>query len=106
MPSLWLECPALAGRLTTARLDPGPGRPLPQLLHVLASASGRLVLVDLNGRLDVQCCGTVLATAARHFGAKGALVNGAVRDVEGLRERGFAIDARGVHPASMRGRLR
>src|SRR5215212_6999625 len=73
---LWPECPALSGRLTTVSLRPGPGRPLTELLDVLAGASDRLVLVDLAGRADVQCWGTVLATAARHFGVLGALVNG------------------------------
>ena len=102
---LWPECPPLCGRLTTVRLEPGGGTPLGELLGVLAEARERLVLVDLGGRVDVQCWGTVLATAARHFGVRGALVNGAARDVEGLRELGFATYARGVYPGAMRGRL-
>jgi len=102
---LWPECPPLSGRLTTVRLEPAAGTPLPELLEALADAPDRLVLVDLDGRIDVQCWGTVLATAARYFGVRGALVNGCARDVEGLRELGFATYARGVHPATMRGRL-
>ena len=103
---LWPECPALSGRLTTVRMEPGAGAPLPELLDVLAKARERLVVVDLGGRDDVQCWGTVLATAARQFGVRGALVNGAARDVEGLRELGFATYARGVYPGAMRGRLK
>src|SRR5262245_55762716 len=99
MRPLWAECPPLAGRVRTIRLERGDDTPLPDLLEVLAGASGHLVLVDLRGRIDVQCWGTVLATAARYFGVPGALVNGAVRDVEGLRELGFATYARGVYPA-------
>jgi regulator of RNase E activity RraA len=102
---LWPECPALSGRLTTVRLEPGAGTPLPELLDVLANTRDLLVLVDLEGRVDVQCWGTVLATAARRFDVRGALVNGAARDVEGLRELGFATYARGVYPGAMRGRL-
>src|SRR3954454_13412051 len=102
---LWPECSPLAGRMRTVRLDNGTGTPLPELLEVLAGAADQLLLVDLGGRLDVQCWGTVLATAARSFGVRGALVNGAVRDVEGLRELGFATYALGVYPARMRGRL-
>ena len=79
--------------------------PLAELLEVLVGARERVVLVDLQGRVDVQCWGTVLATAARHFGVRGALVNGAARDVEGLRELGFGSYARGVYPSAMRGRL-
>jgi 4-hydroxy-4-methyl-2-oxoglutarate aldolase len=102
---LWPECPAICGALTTVRLEPGAGTPLGELLDVLAGARDRLVLVDLRGRVDLQCWGTVLATAARHFGVRGALVNGAARDVDGLRELGFATYARGVYPGAMRGRL-
>jgi 4-hydroxy-4-methyl-2-oxoglutarate aldolase len=102
---MWPECAPLAGRVRTLRLDGGAGAPLPELLDVLAAATDQLLLVDLGGRLDVQCWGTVLATAARSFGVRGALVNGAVRDLEGLRELGFATYARGVYPARMRGRL-
>ena len=103
---LWPECPPLSGRLTTVRLEPpAAGTPLPELLEALADAPDRLVLVDLGGRVDVQCWGTVLATAARYFGVRGALVNGCARDVEGLRELDLPTYARGVHPATMRGRL-
>jgi 4-hydroxy-4-methyl-2-oxoglutarate aldolase len=102
---MWPECAPLAGRVRTVRLDDGAGTPLPELLEVLAGAGDQLVFVDLGGRLDVQCWGTVLATAARSFGVRGALVNGAARDLEELRELGFATYARGVYPARIRGRL-
>ena len=102
---MWPECAPLAGRVRAVRLDDGADTPLPELLEVLAGAGDQLVLVDLGGRLDVQCWGTVLATAARSFGVRGALINGAARDLEGLRELGFATYARGVYPARIRGRL-
>jgi 4-hydroxy-4-methyl-2-oxoglutarate aldolase len=102
----WSECAPLAGRVRTVRLEAGTGTPLPELLEVLAGTNDRIVLVDLGGRLDVQCWGTVLATAASRFGVRGAIVNGAVRDLEGLRELGFPTFARGVYPARIRGRLR
>jgi regulator of RNase E activity RraA len=102
---LWPDCPPVSGLLTTVRLEPGAKPALAQLLEVLASAAGGLILVDLGGRLDVQCWDTLLATAARHFEVRGALVNGAVRDVDGLRELSFPTYGRGVYPAAMRGRL-
>src|SRR5256714_5460813 len=103
---MWPECAPLAGRVRTVRLDGGAGAPLPELLEVLAAATDQVLFVDLGGRLDVQCWGTVLATAAQHFGVRGALVNGCARDVEGLRELGLPCYARGVYPGAMRGRLR
>lgn len=102
---LWADCPAVTGPVTTVRLETGVEPPLPQLLDIMAAASGRVVLVDLGGRGDVQCWGTVLATAAKHFGVRGALINGAARDVEGLQALGFPTYARGVFPGAVRGRL-
>jgi 4-hydroxy-4-methyl-2-oxoglutarate aldolase len=105
---LWNRCPALSGSLRTVRLEQatGAGSPLAELLDLLADSSGQILVVDLLGRTDVQCWGTVLAAAARRFGVVGALVNGAARDVEGLQTMGFPCYARGVFPASIRGRLR
>jgi regulator of RNase E activity RraA len=105
---LWPDCGAVAGELNTVRLEPAGSAPspLPELLDLLATSEGRILLVDLSGRVDVQCWGTVLATAARRFGVRGVLVNGAARDIDGLRELGLPTYARGVHPGAMRGRLR
>lgn len=105
---VWQGCPAVSGRLTTVRLERSAGAPspLPALLEVLEAAAGGLVLVDLGGREDVQCWGSVLAAVAARAGVRGALVNGAARDVDGLQTLGFATFARGVYPGAMRGRLR
>jgi 4-hydroxy-4-methyl-2-oxoglutarate aldolase len=105
---VWHDCPALSGVVRIVRLEPAAGAasPLPELLEFLADASGSVVFVDLGGRLDLQCWGTVLATAARRFGVLGAVVNGAVRDIDGLRTLGLPCYARGAYPGAMRGRLR
>ena len=105
---LWPACPRLAGLLTTVRLEAAAASatPLPQLLEVMAQAEGGLLLVDLAGRTDVQCWGSVLATAARRYGIEGALVNGAARDVDDLCELGFPTYGRGVYPGRILGRLR
>jgi 4-hydroxy-4-methyl-2-oxoglutarate aldolase len=101
----WTGCPAVLGRVVTLTLEPGEGDPLPALLEALAEADGDVALVDLGGRVDVQCWGSVLATAARHHGITAALVNGATRDVAALAELGYPTYARGVVPARIRGRL-
>ena len=105
---LWPGCPGVSGRLTTVRLEPArtDPDPLADLRDVLAGAAGGLVLVDLGGRLDVQCWGSVLATLAARVGVRGALVNGAARDVDALHALGFPVFARGVYPGAARGRLR
>jgi regulator of RNase E activity RraA len=98
-------CASVAGVVSTVTLASGDGLPLAALLDVLAAAQGDIVLVDLGGRTDVQCWGAVLAAAAVACGKRAAIVNGAVRDVEGLAAAGFPTFARGVHPARMSGRL-
>ncbi len=106
---LWEACPAVAGTVSSFRLEPTAdpeATPLPDLLRLIPAARGGVVFVDLGGRIDLQCWGSVLATAARHHGVAGALVNGAVRDLEGLRTLGFPTYARGAFPAAIRGRLR
>jgi regulator of RNase E activity RraA len=80
--------------------------PLDSLVDVFRKTANNAMLIDLGGRTDIQCWGTVLATAASVCGVRAALVNGAVRDVAGLAAMKFPTFARGVHPATMRGRLR
>lgn len=98
-------CASVAGVISTVTLAIGDGLPLGALLDVLAEARGDIILVDLGGRTDVQCWGTTLAAAAVACGKRAAIVNGAVRDVEGLAAAGFPTFARGVYPARMSGRL-
>lgn len=75
------------------------------MLEAIASVDAELLLVDLDGRTDVQSWGTVLATVAARRGLAGAIINGATRDVTGLAEMGFPTFARGVSPVTSRGRL-
>ena len=101
-------CPVIAGRIITLTLAPGHGTALGDLVDALADAApvgAEVAFVDLAGRTDLQCWGTVLATAARLHGIRAAVVDGAVRDVDGLAGIGFPTAARGVHPAALRGRL-
>jgi regulator of RNase E activity RraA len=98
-------CRPIAGAVMTVTLTPGQGLPLGALLDALSQAAGDIVLADLGGRTDLQCWGLVLATAAVACGKRAAIVNGAVRDVADLASLAFPTYSRGVHPASMRGRL-
>src|SRR5579862_8303579 len=83
---VWSPAPPMAGPLRTVRLVPADGAsPLDELLRLFAEAGPVVWLLDLEGRTNYQCFGSVLAAAARGAGAPGALVNGAVRDVEELR---------------------
>jgi regulator of RNase E activity RraA len=106
---MWPGCPRLTGPIATLTLRPARERdenPLPPLLRAMAELAGRIVLVDLDGRTDVQCWGGVLTACAQRFDIPGVIVHGPVRDVETLAERHFPTFASGVYPARIRGRLR
>ncbi len=106
LTALWPGCPPVAGRLRTVRLEPATAAsPLVEIIELLAGAENMLVLVDLAGRTDCQGWGEVLATVARSFGVRGALVNGGIRDVDELQRLVFPTYARSVFPGSAAGRL-
>jgi 4-hydroxy-4-methyl-2-oxoglutarate aldolase len=62
--------------------------------------SGDVVAVDGGGRPDAAILGDILAGAAAARGVVGIVVDGAVRDVEGIDEVGVPTFARNAHPAT------
>jgi regulator of RNase E activity RraA len=58
------------------------------------------------GRTDVSCWGGLLSLGAELCGVRGAVVDGACRDVAEAEELGFPVFARACVPATARGRLR
>jgi 4-hydroxy-4-methyl-2-oxoglutarate aldolase len=109
MRPIWPGCPQLTGTVATLTLRPAESPdddPLPDLLRAIAGLAGQVVLVDLEGRTDVQAWGGVLTACARRYGVLGALVYGAARDVVSIAESEFPTFALAAHPARIRGRLR
>lgn len=105
---VWKACPPLIGRAMTVRLvpaghpdDPG-GSPLSAMLAALANMRDAVVCIE--GVAGVQGRGSILSASAHHFGVVGAVIDGAVRDVDGIAAVGVPIVGRGVHPARMHGR--
>lgn len=74
------------------------------ILYVLKApdlaAAGDVMVVDGGGRLDAAVLGDFVADGLRTAGAVGVVVDGAVRDVDGLDEVGLPVFARGAHPAT------
>ena len=62
--------------------------------------SGDVVAVDGGGRADAAVLGDILAGAVAARGVVGIVVDGAVRDVEGIDEVGVPTFARNAHPAT------
>ena len=56
---------------------------------------GEVVVVDAGGTLEWSVFGSRMAARARTLGACGAVVNGAIRDIDGMNELEFPVHAAG-----------
>jgi len=63
-------------------------------------ASGDVLLVDGGGREDAAVIGDIVGKTIADLGCVGLVVDGAVRDVDGLDEAGLPTFARSAHPAT------
>jgi len=61
---------------------------------------GDVLVIDGGGRLDAALIGDIVGGAIQRNGAVGLVVDGAVRDVDGLDGLGLPTFARGTHPAT------
>lgn len=92
----------VVGHAFTVRLC-GPEdseRPFNDYLDELPEDS--VVVVDNGGRRGISVFGGLMAAEALRRGARGAIVNGDVRDVGEARELGFGLFALGATPRSGR----
>ena len=104
---MW-QCPKIAGRVTTVKIAPaGQTRPEHHLATpaVESAEPGDVVVIDNAGRTDVSCWGDILANAAQVKGIRGVIIDGASRDIDGSRDIGFPVYARGAVPVTARGRI-
>jgi 4-hydroxy-4-methyl-2-oxoglutarate aldolase len=59
---------------------------------------GDVIVIATGGSADVACFGDMTATGWQAKGIEGVVIDGACRDVAGLRKLGFPVFARGVTP--------
>ena len=77
-----------------------PGDILFALKAVDVLTAGDVLVVDGGGREDAALVGDFVGQAVVDLGGVGLVVDGAVRDVDGLDAVGLPTFARGVHPAT------
>lgn len=65
---------------------------------------GDVVVVDAGGRLDTNCWGGIVATAAKMKGIAGVVADGACRDIDECVELAFPVYARSTIVLTARGR--
>ncbi len=101
-------CPRIAGPAVTVKAIPVGLTPPPQHIniHAISSAEpGSVLVIDDAGRTDVACMGDLQSLAAKLQGMSGAVIDGACRDIDAVREIGFPMFTRGVVPMTARGRI-
>jgi regulator of RNase E activity RraA len=87
-----------AGPALTVRLAPGD---LVDCLDALELAvEGDVIVVDAAGETETSIWGGLMSALCRKQGVAGAVVDGAIRDVDEIRELEFPIQSRAVVPRS------
>lgn len=66
---------------------------------VNTAPAGAVLVIDAEGHLRRAVWGHVLTVAAQRRGLSGAVIDGAVRDIDDVRALNFPLYARGVCPA-------
>jgi 4-hydroxy-4-methyl-2-oxoglutarate aldolase len=69
-------------------------------------STGDVAVFDCGGFVGASVMGSLSARWAQHLDIAGCVVDGAIRDVDSIRELGFAVWSRGVTPLSGKHRLR
>lgn len=97
----------LAGPAFTMRCEPMERPAADPYSHLLAAfrdiTPGSVVVMRCGDRISAMW-GELLSAAARVRGATGAVMDGAVRDVEQILEMGFPVFSRGFSPLDSSGR--
>lgn len=84
----------LCGIASTVECPPGDNL---MLHHAVAAARpGIIIVANLGGYLLTGAWGEILTAAAQAKGVAGLAVDGAVRDIEAIAERGFPVFSRGL----------
>ncbi|PYV08966.1 MAG: S-adenosylmethionine--2-demethylmenaquinone methyltransferase, partial [Acidobacteria bacterium] len=59
---------------------------------------GHVLVIDGQGELTTALWGSIITVASRLKGMEGVVIDGAVRDIEGIRKERFPVFARAVVP--------
>lgn len=76
-----------------------------QFQAIDALKEGEVMMVCSNSSERAALWGELLSTAARHRGARGAIVDGVARDINLIRAMNFPVFSMGINPISSKGRI-
>lgn len=99
----------VAGRAVTVKVGvatPGVATPGPLCTAAIDQAGpDQVIVVEERSGLDAACWGGLLTLGATLRGIAGAIIDGAIRDLDEARDYHFPIHARRLTARSSRGRL-
>jgi RraA family protein len=94
----------LAGPAFTVRTPPGEHRAVREAAE--SAPRGAVLVVDAGGALECALWGDKMSKLALDRGLAGLVIDGAVRDVDGIEALGFPVFAAAVVPTGPAGRDR
>lgn len=88
------NCGGFVGTAVTLHLSVGDSLLVCKSIEV--AQPGDVIVIDANGTCDNAVWGDIRSLACKIKGIAGVVIDGAVRDVAGIRETGFPVYARAV----------
>jgi len=85
---------SLVGPALTVKLFPGDNLMLHKALDL--ASPGDVVVVDTSESRRNAVFGDMIANKAKHVGIRGFIIDGLIRDLDGVKETGIPVYARGV----------
>lgn len=86
----------LLGTACTVKVYPGDNLMVHKALDI--ARPGDIVVVDCSGAMSNAVLGDLVANKSVHRGIAGYVVDGLIRDLDGIKETGLPVYARGVTP--------
>ncbi len=93
----------ISGRAVTVLMvtAPGPTESFAPLFEAVDECGpDRVIVVSNGGNTELSCMGDLVVTALDARGTEGAVMDGAVRDIDPMLEMGFPIFAAAVSPVN------
>lgn len=105
--AVYPDAKPICGPLSTCRMSPSGKTEIVigTIGPLLAAAPGSIFLVDAGGDTNLNTIGSLVAVVAVQSRLAGAIVDGCVRDVQGMMDLDFPCYARGTVVPSVRGRM-
>lgn len=86
----------ICGPACTVKVFPGDNLMVHKALDV--AQPGDIVVVDASGNRSHAVLGDLVSNKAKHIGIQAFVIDGLVRDIEGIRETGLPVYATGITP--------